>query len=62
MVVHAIVSLLTYGAPQLEQQSTCFGRLLEIWFPASGVQPQAYLVPPALVGFLFFYIFLYVQK
>ncbi len=44
MVVHAIVSLLTYGAPQLEQQSTCFGRLLEIWFPASGVQPQAYLV------------------
>ncbi len=44
MVVHGIVSLLTYGAPQLDQQSTCFGRIVEIWFPASGVQPQAYLV------------------
>lgn len=39
-----MVILLTYGAPQLEQQSTCFNRLLEIWFPANGVQPQAYLV------------------
>ena len=44
LVVHAMVILLTYGAPQLEQQSTCFGQLLEIWFPASGIQPQAYLV------------------
>lgn len=44
LVVHATVILLTYGPPQLDQQSTCFTRLLEIWFPANGVQPQAYLV------------------
>lgn len=39
-----MVILLTYGAPQLDQPSTCFAQLLEVWFPANGVQPQAYLV------------------
>ncbi|XP_045031439.1 integrator complex subunit 1 [Daphnia magna] len=53
LVVHAMIILLTYGAPQLEQHSTCFERLLEIWFPASGVQPQAYLVETTEEAFLY---------
>lgn len=48
-----MIILLTYGAPQLEQHSTCFERLLEIWFPASGVQPQAYLVETTEEAFLY---------
>ena len=53
LVVHAMVILMTHGSPQLEIPSTCFSRLLEIWFPASGVQPQAYLVETTEEAFLY---------
>ena len=45
LVVHAIVILLTYGPPNLDQQkSNAFERLLDAWFPTSSEHPQAYLV------------------
>lgn len=43
LVVHAMIILLTYGPPE-QAEPSCFGRLLEAWFPSSGELPQAFLV------------------
>ena len=45
LVVHAMIILLTYGAPEFDEpQPSCFYNLLEVWFPPNGEIPQAFLV------------------